>query len=586
MSYASPPAPMPPHAMPPMPPAATPPVPVAPVRSLGLLDRIIRDPNPIWMREMRQAARLGRTPWVLFAVTLMISLLMCSIGGVAAASSTPPAGIGEALFQVFFSLAYLVVVLVGPTVAANGIASEREGKTWEAVLLTGLTAKEIARGKFLAAYTTMALYLVVLSPVGALSFLFGGVTATEVVIAFVFLFLFAALAVAFGLAVSSFMTSLRGAIVVTLMLAICLGPMLYLFFGLSASFGMHSLWQDVPEAYPVWLPLAFERAPFGLEYLTFLVVLPILLIAMPAWFLYEVTVSNLGSDGDDRSTGLKRWFVVCTPLFAAGCAAPSLGVLDNDTRMGLGVLGMACFFVHLTFAAFLFASEPYGPSRRVRVHWARAGVGIVRRFFGPGLMKTALLALLFGVAGLAAIASLDVLGVVVVGTGRSVRVPVMQIGAFAGYAIPFFVFMMGLVAWLRARGMSPWIVRLVAGAALFLIFSGPWVVAAIGGVITQTGSDAWLVVASPSPFYVVYVITWLDRFPSGGSDGSVLEAGIVCATLWGGLGLLLLGLAARRASRAIREMDAAVAQAEMALVAADQQAAATHSPAPAQVPGT
>ncbi|PMU64969.1 ABC transporter permease, partial [Pseudomonas sp. FW215-L2] len=84
--------------------------------------------------------------------------------------------------------AYLVVTLVGPAVAANSIASEREGKTWEAVLLTGLTPKNIARGKFMAAYTTIAIYIVVLAPVGALSFLFGGVTATDVVTAFAFLF--------------------------------------------------------------------------------------------------------------------------------------------------------------------------------------------------------------------------------------------------------------------------------------------------------------------------------------------------------------------------------------------------------------
>src|SRR3954471_10004928 len=110
-------------------------------------------PNAIWMREMRQSARLARTPWVLFALTLVLSLLMCSIGGIAATTNTAPAVIGQTLFQTFFSLAYLVVILVGPAVAANSIASEREGRTWEAVLLTGLRPKEIARGKFLAAYT-------------------------------------------------------------------------------------------------------------------------------------------------------------------------------------------------------------------------------------------------------------------------------------------------------------------------------------------------------------------------------------------------------------------------------------------------
>src|SRR5262249_41674723 len=162
----------------------------------------------IWMREMRQAARLGRTPWVLFSLTLTLSLLMCFIGGISASYDAPPASIGVALFQVFFSLAYLVVIIVGPTVAANSIPSEPEGRTWEAIVLTGLSPRTIARGKFLAAYTSISLYIVVLAPVGALAFLFGGVAATEVISAFVLLFLIAALAVAFGLAVSSMTTSL------------------------------------------------------------------------------------------------------------------------------------------------------------------------------------------------------------------------------------------------------------------------------------------------------------------------------------------------------------------------------------------
>src|ERR1019366_6218047 len=246
----------------------------SPVTSPGLVERFLRDPNAIWMREMRQSARLARRPWVLFALTLTLGLLMCSIGGLAAASDTTPATIGGALFQVFFSIAYLVVVLVGPAVAANGVASEREGRTWEAVLLTGLRPKDVARGKFMAAYTTIALYIVVLAPVGALSFLFGGVTATEVVVAFVFLFLVAGLTVAFGLAVSSLMSSLRGAIVVTLMLAILIGPVLYFIFGFGASFGIHKLWNEVPEAFPIWLPLAYSRGTLGLEYVLLLLAVP------------------------------------------------------------------------------------------------------------------------------------------------------------------------------------------------------------------------------------------------------------------------------------------------------------------------
>ena len=99
--------------------------------------RLEKEPNPIWIRELKQAARLARTPIVLAVVAVLVTLLMASIGGVMATSASP-AETGSMLYQVFFSLAWFVVTLVGPAVAANSIASEREGHTWEAVLLTGL----------------------------------------------------------------------------------------------------------------------------------------------------------------------------------------------------------------------------------------------------------------------------------------------------------------------------------------------------------------------------------------------------------------------------------------------------------------
>jgi ABC-type transport system involved in multi-copper enzyme maturation permease subunit len=530
----------------------------------GLLERVLRDPNAIWMREMRQSARLARTPWVFFALTMTLALLMCSIGGLAAAADTTPAAIGGALFQVFFSLSYLVVVVAGPAIAANGVASEREGRTWEAVLLTGLRPKDIARGKFMAAYTTIALYIVVLAPVGALSFLFGGVTATEVVVAFVFLFLVAGLAVAFGLAVSSLMSSLRGAILVTLMLAIVIGPLLYFVFGFGASFGIHKLWNEVPEAFPIWLPLAYSRGAFGLEYVLLLFGVPLLSIVAPAWFLYEVTIANLSGEADDRSTGLKRWFFFCTPLLAVACAVPSAIADDDEARMGLCVAGLSIFALHLAFCAFLFAAEPPGPSRRVRIHWGRQRAGFITRFFGPGLPRTAMLVTVIGFACIWLIAAGDMTLLHWLGSGTKRTRYVEQVFFFTLYAGGFYVFVTGLVSWLRSRGQSPWIARLVAGALLFLLCAGPWVVAAIGGVLSQHRSEDWLVIGAPSPFYAIYMMAWLDSSHSG-SDVPVVEIGAACSLLWGLTGLALLGATTHRCHRSMRELDAAADAAEQAL---------------------
>jgi ABC-type transport system involved in multi-copper enzyme maturation permease subunit len=554
---------------PPQAPPATAPI-LTPQKSW--VERIIRDPNAIWMREMRQSARLGRTPWILFAITLTISLLMCTIGGLASASNAAPATIGSVLFQVFFSLAYLVVTLVGPAVAANSIASEREGRTWEAVLLTGLSPKKVARGKFMAAYTTIALYIVVLAPVGALSFLFGGVTATDVVVAFAFLFLLAALTVAFGLAVSSLFQSLRAAIVVTLVLAILIGPTLYGLFGSLCSIGIHALWNEVPEAIPIWLPLAISRAKFGLEYVAFLIVLPLLAIATPAWFLYEVTIANLTGDADDRSTGLKRWFAISTPLLGIAATVPSLAAPDDEARGVLAIMGILFFCMHLGFSAMLFAYEPPGPSRRVRIHWDRDKAGFFTRFFGPGLGKTSFLVMCFGFVGLFVMAASEITALRVFGTLSTRGDDYMQrIFFFSLYAAGFFIFLVGVTSWLRSRGNAPWIARLISAAILFLVSAGPWIVAAIGGVLAQ--KEGWIV-AAPSPFYAFYMLDWIGSTHSKASEMPILEAGVMCSFIWGLLGLVLLSLAARRCGKIVAQHDAAVAQAEAALRAEEEQARA------------
>jgi len=100
-------------------------------------------PNPLWIRELRQAARLSRTPVILTVVAVLTILVIASLGAIVSADASP-ATTGVVIFQVFFSIAYFVVTLVGPAVAANSIASEREGRTWEAVLLTGLPPVVIA----------------------------------------------------------------------------------------------------------------------------------------------------------------------------------------------------------------------------------------------------------------------------------------------------------------------------------------------------------------------------------------------------------------------------------------------------------
>ena len=525
------------------------------------VSRLRNDPNPVWMRELRQAARLQRTPVILAVLTGMMTLLMASIGGVASVSGEP-AAVGVALFQTFFSLAFCVVTWVGPAVAASTIASERGGHTWEALLLTGLGPATIARGKFAASLSYITLYIVMLAPVGALPFLFGGVTATEVMAAFVLLFLFAVLSVAFGLSISSKFSSPAVAIVVTLLIAVPLSIAVYLLGGVGLSFAVHELWPGVARGTPVWLPTAYVRADFGLDYAAFLVVAPVALIALPAWFLYEVTVANMSGVSDDRSSGLRRWFLVCTPLLAACAVIPSW-LAPSDEWVAV-VIAMCVLWVHLLFCTFVFMGEPLGPSRRVRLHWDREGAGRLRRYFGPGLLRAVSLLLGLGLlclgAQLLAGSALELWR-----GGVSSRNDAMKLVVFGGYQIAFLIFVMGLAAWTRARARSATAPRLILLGILFLTIVGPWIAVAIAGIVSD--SSAAVVVAAPSPTYAFRMISAFD--PTEPHRKLVLSAGAACAAAWALLGAGLLGAAALRTRKVVSEHEAALQHLEVTLQAED-----------------
>ena len=521
------------------------------------VDRIKNEPNPIWIRELRQAARLVRTPVILSVACVLMTLLIAAIGGLVSADQSP-ATTGVVLFQVFFSLAYFVVTVVGPAVAANSIASEREGRTWEAVILTGLSPGTIARGKFLAAFTAIGMYIVMLAPVGALPFLFGGVTATETIVAFAFLFLIALLSVAFGLAISSKMESLRAAIFVTLLLIFPISIIAFLTFGLGLSYGAHHAWPGVPENLPIWLPTAYERASFGVSYVVFLLVLPVTAVVLPAWFLYEVTIANLTSMTDDRSTGIKRWFLVAAPVLTIAAVVPVFAS-SGSNRMVSVLLGSSALCIFFSFCVFLFQGDPIGPSRRVTAAWDEARAGAFRRFLGPGVVRSAVLVLVGGVSSLAVITAVGAV------TLRGVLKDQLSVLAFFGYAAGFYTFTVGLGAFLRSRTSTSMVSRVVLFTILFAISGGPWILAVIADLLLDSANHEAFIIAAPSPFYVFMMVDGIQRARSE----ALIVAGFVAIALWTSLGFFFLALARRRCARIIAEHEVMLAETDRILAAED-----------------
>jgi ABC-type transport system involved in multi-copper enzyme maturation permease subunit len=540
-------------------------------RARYALQRLQQDPNPVWMRELRQSARLQRTPVILMTITVAVALLICSVGGIASVTAEP-AKVGVGVFHTFFSLAFALVTWMGPAVAASTIAGEKNGRTWEALALTGLPAERIARGKFLAAYTYLALYLVMLAPVGALPFLFGGVTATEVILAFFCCFVFAALAISFGLALSSKFQSTAAAIIVTLLVTLTTSFQIYGGLGIGLSMVVHEQWPAVPQGPPVWLPTAWVRADLGLPYLAFLVVLPAVAVLVPAWLFYEITIANLGSPSDDRSTRLRVWTVVSTLALTACSAIVGVATRQVEWSMAQG----SFLFVFFTFVIFLIAGEPLGPSRRVRVAWDREGRGRGLRALGPGVVPAATWVLGLMLVAYAAIVGV---GLLTLKGGSDFATLVV----FNGQLLAFLVFLCGISAFFRSRAegaTAPRVLLLVVIAAAML---GPWIVMAIAGVVTSTG-DATMALAAPSPTFAFVLAEALNR--SLPTVRELLVPAILCSAGYALFGVGLLAMAAARTQHRLSLDRERQTQLEAMLDAEllEAEAAQAAQPAPPEAP--
>ena len=503
--------------------------------------RLMRDPNPVWMRELRQSARLQRTPVILMTITVAVALLISSVGGIASVTAEP-AKVGVGIFHTFFSLAFALVTWLGPAVAASTIAGEKNGRTWEALALTSLSPARIARGKFLAAYTYIGLYLVMLAPVGALPFLFGGVTATEVILAFFCCFVFAALAVAFGLALSSKFQSSASAIIVTLIIALSTSFATFIGLGVALSVAVHEQWPAVAQGPPVWLPTAWVRADLGLPYLAFLVVLPAVAVLVPAWLFYEVTIANLAGPSDDRSSRLRVWTIVSSLLLTACCAIVAVATRQVEWAKAQG----AFLFVFFVFVVLMVAGEPLGPSRRVRVAWERASRGRALRALGPGVVPATTWLLFLVLLAFTACIGIGLL-TLTKPTDRDVLI------AFDGQLLAFLIFLCGLSAFFRTRAEGATVPRVLLVVVTVMAAIGPWIVMAIAGVVTQS-SDGTLALASPSPTYAFVLAEEIQR-GSANVENLILPA-ILCSAGYALFGVGLFAMAASRAhARLSRERE-------------------------------
>ena len=146
--------------------------------------------NPILVREVQQAVK-GR----LFSFAVLVALALTVIVAVVVTSEFEPGGrAGREAFEYGLAILVPLVLFVVPMQAYHSMRLELRGGIVEQLLLTRLRPHRILTGKLQAAMVQFTLYVAVVAPLLATSYLLRGVDLPTIVVTLLFAGLFCATA--------------------------------------------------------------------------------------------------------------------------------------------------------------------------------------------------------------------------------------------------------------------------------------------------------------------------------------------------------------------------------------------------------
>lgn len=141
--------------------------------------------NPILLRELRGRMRTARSFWLLSGFLAMVAGAALLIYTSTFANSTQISSsndIGRSVFFTIMIVAMIALSFVAPVLGAGSVAGERERQTFELLLTTQLTIRQIIFGKIIASLSYCFLLLAAMTPLMGMVFLMGSVDVTQLVI--------------------------------------------------------------------------------------------------------------------------------------------------------------------------------------------------------------------------------------------------------------------------------------------------------------------------------------------------------------------------------------------------------------------
>jgi ABC-2 type transport system permease protein len=169
--------------------------------------------NPVLAKELRGRIRGNRALILLtiyLVITGCITMLVYAISVPQVTQfNDPEAGrnIGRAIFLTVMTAALIQVCIITPSLTAGTISGEKERQSYDLLITTLLSPLQIVLGKMTAALAFAMLLIIAALPLAGLSFLFGGVSGTELLIGVVGLVVTAVFFASIGMFWSTVMRS-------------------------------------------------------------------------------------------------------------------------------------------------------------------------------------------------------------------------------------------------------------------------------------------------------------------------------------------------------------------------------------------
>lgn len=308
-----------------------------------LVDRL----NPIFVKETRQALKSRQFLGAFFAV-LLLSWLISATAVITGGAQLEYTQAGRGLFAAYFVVLAGAILVVVPFGTFRSLLSEREESTFEPLIISALTPRQIVLGKLYSALLQTFLFYSAIAPFIAFTALLQGFDIANVALTLSLGLLGSLGASIAALAVSSM---IKGRVWQTIVSLAVLGGLVTAFSGAWGMVLAIDYVVDWSNPWFVWGLAVWVLA--GLSYVV---------------LLQQVAVSNLTFAADNRSTGLRLicegqflllWFGIGLSAWWLSSTASYFGI----DQMAVG--GIVLSLVHWAACGLFFVTEVDELSQRI-----------------------------------------------------------------------------------------------------------------------------------------------------------------------------------------------------------------------------